>query len=474
MTIELPSYIAGEAVRTGKWLDVHYPWDNSVTGRAAVIGPEHLDQAIEAALKGQEQPLTRYERHAILRKAAGLLAEHREELAGLICREAGMCIRETMYETGRTSDVMEFAAIEALKDDGQIFSCDISPQGKARKIFTFRQPVKLVSAITPFNHPLNQVVHKVAPAIAAGAPMLLKPSEKTPLTALRFCEILYEAGLPGWMLSVFMGDLDEVVKPMMTDPRVEMVSFTGSVAVGKQISQTAGYKKTCLELGGNSPLIVLEDADMEKAVTLATEGSFRNSGQRCTAVKRILVQESIHQEFTERFVERAREYVSGDPENPETRVGTVIDEDAAKTLEERVQQAVADGAEVLLGGNRHGALMEPTVINNVPRTTPMVVLESFGPLAPIIPIRDLDDAIQWYNSGNFGLSSGVVTNNMELALKAARELRSGTTNINEIPGFRIESSPFGGVKDSGLGIKEGVIEAMKYMTNVKTFSLPWE
>jgi len=473
MSIDLPSYIAGKPVHTDRWLDVHYPWDNSLTGRVAVVGREHLDQAIEAALAGQQQPLTRYERHDILRKAAALLAEHREELAGLICREAGMCIRETMYETGRTSDVMEFAAIEALKDDGQIFSCDISPQGKARKIFTFRQPVKLVSAITPFNHPLNQVVHKVAPAIAAGAPMLLKPSEKAPLTAIRLCEILYEAGLPGWMLSMFMGDIDDVVKPMITDPRVDLVSFTGSVEIGKKIASTAGYKKICLELGGNSPLIVLEDADLDQAVTLAAEGSFRNSGQRCTAVKRVMVQKSIHEEFTKCFVEKCREYVSGDPEDPDTRVGTVIDEAAATTLEDRVHQAVADGAEVLLGGKRRGALMEPTVINNVPRTTPMVVQESFGPLAPIIPIDDLDDAIEWYNSGNFGLSTAVVTNNMELALKAVRELRSGTTNINEVPGYRIESSPFGGVKDSGLGIKEGVIETMKFMSSVKTFSLPW-
>ncbi len=473
MTRELPSFIAGEPVTTGRWLDVHYPWDNSLTGRAAVIGPDHLERAICAAVDGAAKPLTRFERHDILRTAAGLLAERRDEFAGLITREGGMCIRETQYELGRSSDVLEFAAMEALKDDGQIFSCDISPQGKPRKIFTFRQPVKLVAAVSPFNHPLNQVVHKVAPAIAAGAPMLLKPSEKTPLTALKFCELLYEAGLPGWMLSVFLGDIDEVVTPMLTDPRVELVSFTGSVQVGKQIARTVGYKKLCLELGGNSPLIVLDDADPAEAAALAAEGSFRNSGQRCTAVKRILVQESILEEFVERLVEKAREYTAGDPEDPDTRVGTVIDEAAAAVLESRVQQAVQDGATVLLGGRRRGALMEPTVLRDVPRTSEVVVQESFGPLAPVLPIRDLDDAIAWYNSGNFGLSTAVVTNRLDRALQAVRELRTGTTNINEIPGFRIESSPFGGVKDSGLGIKEGVIEAMKYMTNVKTFSLPW-
>ena len=472
--MNFPSYIAGRPVYSDDKLEVYYPWDNTLTGTVSRITRPQLDEAIEAALEGGKNPLSRYERHAILRKAAELLAEHREELAKLICRETGLCLRETMYETGRSSDVMEFAAIEALKDDGEVFSCDISPHGKNRKIVTFRQPVQLVSAITPFNHPLNQVAHKVAPAIAAGAPMMLKPSEKAPLTAIRFVELLYEAGLPGWMLSAFVGDLDEVVTPMITDERVEMVSFTGSVAIGKLIAKTAGYKKTCLELGGNSPLIVLDDADMDKAIMLAAEGSFRNSGQRCTAVKRILVQESILEEFTKRFVEKAKEYIAGDPEDPDIMVGTVIDKPAAIHLEERVKQAVADGAKVLLGGNRRGAQMEPTVIVNVPRDTPMVAEESFGPLAPIIAIKDLDDAIEYYNGGNFGLSTGIVTNNLALALKAAKHLRTGTTNINEVPGYRIESSPFGGIKDSGLGIKEGVIESMKFMQNTKTFSFPWE
>ncbi len=472
--IDLPSYIAGKAVHSDDKLEVHYPYDGSLTGTVSKINNAQLNECIEAAIEGGKNPLSRYERHAILRKAADLLAENREELAKLICRETGLCMRETMYETGRSSDVMEFAAIEAIKDDGEVFSCDISPQGKNRKIVTFKQPVQLVSAITPFNHPLNQVAHKVAPAIAAGAPMILKPSEKTPLTAIRFVEILYEAGLPGWMLSVVSGDLDEVITPMITDDRVEMVSFTGSVEIGKIISKTAGYKKTCLELGGNSPLIVLEDADMEKAVLLAAEGSFRNSGQRCTAVKRILVQESILDEFTEKFVEKAKEYICGDPEDPETKVGTVIDEPAAIHLENVVNSAVSDGAKLLLGGKRTGAQIEPTVLGNVSRESEVVAKESFGPLAPIIAIKDLDDAIAYYNGGNFGLSTGIVTNDLSKALKAAKHLRTGTTNINEVPGYRIESSPFGGIKDSGLGIKEGVIEAKKFMQNTKTFSFPWE
>ena len=465
--MNLPSYIAGEAFQSSHKLEVFYPWDGSLTGTVSMVGSSELEQAVAAA-EGEE--LTRYQRHEILRKAAALMADRRDEFARLIRLETGLCAFEAEYETGRTSDVLEFAAIEALKDDGQVFSCDISPQGKARKIVTFRQPVKLLAAITPFNHPLNQVAHKLAPAIAAGVPTLLKPSEKTPLTAIKFAELLYEAGLPGWMLSAFVGSVDEVVTPMIQHPGVELVSFTGSVEIGKQIATTAGYKKLCLELGGNSPLIILDDADPDLAVKLAAEGSFRNSGQRCTAVKRILVQRGIQDVFTERFVEMARQYICGDPADPETRVGTVIDEAAAVELKRRVDSCAG---EVLSGGGQRGAVMEPTVVFNVPRDADLVALESFGPIAPIIPVDDLDDAIDYYNSGPFGLSSGIVTNDLNAALKAAKQLRTGTTNINEVPGFRIESSPFGGVKDSGLGIKEGVIEAIKTMTNVKTMSFPW-
>ncbi|MFD0892872.1 aldehyde dehydrogenase family protein [Luteolibacter ambystomatis] len=471
--VHMPAYIAGRAVETGRTLEVRYPYDGSLTGTAALIGHEHLDEAIKAALEGGKKPLSRHERSTILRKAAALLAERREEFARLITRETGLCMKESRYETGRSSDVLEFAAMEALRDDGQVFSCDISPMGKPRKIFTTRYPVNVIAAITPFNHPLNQVAHKLAPAIAAGAPTILKPSERTPLTALKFAALLYEAGLPGWMLSMFLGTLDEVINPMIEDERTEVVTFTGSVEIGKAIAKRAGYKKLCLELGGNSPLIVLEDADLDLAAKLACEGSFRNSGQRCTAVKRILVQESILEAFTEKFVELAKTYKSGDPEAEDTVVGTVITEDSAKLLERRVHDAVKMGAKVLLGGNRKGALLEPTVIANVPRDAEMVHEESFGPLGPIVTIKDLDDAINYYNSGRFGLSSAIVTNNLQAAMRASKELKTGTTNVNEVPGYRLEHTPFGGVRDSGLGIKEGVVEAMKFFTHVKTFSLPW-
>ncbi len=472
MTADYHCYIAGQPVTSDRLIEVENPYDNSIVGRVFECQSEDTEQAIQCALKGGTR-LTRYQRFEILDKTRRDLESKKEDFARLITAEAGLCMRETLYEVGRACDVLQFSAMEALKDDGQIFSCDVSPQGKARKIFTLREPLNAAVAITPFNHPLNQVAHKLGPAIAAGTPIILKPSEKTPLTAIRLAELLYNNGLPGWMLSVLLGSTSNVAEPLVQDERIELVSFTGSVAVGKHISKTAGYKKLVLELGGNDPLIILEDADMDLALHLACEGSFRNSGQRCTAVKRILVHRKLLEPFTQAFVEKAASYLSGDPTSMKTRVGTVIDEDSAIKLEASVKKAVSQGARVLLGGGRKGALLEPTVIADVPRDAEMITSESFGPLAPILAIDDLDDAIQLANSTPYGLSSGVVTRNMESALKAVRELKCGTVNINEVPGYRIECSPFGGIKNSGLGIKEGVIEAIKCMTTVKTFSMPW-
>jgi phosphonoacetaldehyde dehydrogenase len=470
--MKLHSLLAGKPIVSSATLTVRNPYSGEAAGSVALAGRGDTEGAIAAALQTRPS-LTRFERSQILERTRHLLDQKREEFARLITSESGLCLRETRYEVGRALDVLRFASHEALRDDGQVFSCDVSPQGKGRKIFTLREPLSCAVCITPFNHPLNQVAHKIAPAIAVGTPVILKPSEKTPLTALRFAELLYEAGLPGPMLSVLLGPADEVAVPLVRDPRVDIVSFTGSVAVGKRIAETAGYKKVVLELGGNDPLIVLEDADLEWAVHLAAEGSFRNSGQRCTAVKRILVQEKVLEAFTEALVAKTKEYSCGDPMNEATRVGTVIDEASAIYLETVVREAVAAGAKILAGGRRQGALLEPTVIAQVPRDCRMVVCESFGPLAPVLGVKDLDDALALANSTSYGLSSGVVTRNLEWALRAVRELRCGTVNINEVPGFRIESSPFGGIKDSGLGIKEGVIEAMKCFSFVKTFSLPW-
>ncbi|MBL9128155.1 MAG: aldehyde dehydrogenase family protein [Verrucomicrobiales bacterium] len=470
--MHLHSLVAGKPVSSATTLEVRFPYDGSVSGRVSVASRADTDAAVAAAVAFRETP-PRFRRAEILEKTRDALASRRDEFARIITSETGLALRESRYEVGRTLDVLRFAAMEALRDDGQIFSCDVSAQGKARKIFTTREPLRCAAAITPFNHPLNQVSHKLAPAIAAGTPIVLKPSEKAPLTALSFAALLYDAGLPGPMLSVLLGPTADVAEPLVRHPDVELVAFTGSVAVGKRISQTAGYKKLVLELGGNDPLIVLDDADLDLAVTLAAEGSYRNSGQRCTAVKRILVQDGIALEFTRRLVEKTRDYVCAHPCDETTVVGTVIDEPAAIYLETVLREAVQAGARILVGGERRGAQLQPTVVADVPRDCRMVVAESFGPLAPILAVRDLDDALALANSTAYGLSSGIVTRSLPAALKAIRTLRCGTVNVNEVPGFRIESSPFGGIKDSGLGIKEGVIEAIKAYSYVKTFSLPW-
>ncbi|HZN60514.1 MAG TPA: aldehyde dehydrogenase family protein [Planctomycetota bacterium] len=470
--LDLPCYIAGKPVRKPATLTVRSPYAREAVGTVPVLEPADLDQAVEAALRGGPRP-TRFERSQVLERAASILAARRDEIARLNSSESGLCLRDTRYEMDRALDVLHFAALEALRDDGQVLSCDVSAQGKARKIFTLREPHTLVAAITPFNHPLNQVLHKVAPAIAAGAPVILKPSEKTPLTAIRAVEILYEAGLPGHLLSVVTGEVPRVAEFLVQDPRVEVLSFTGSVEIGKRIAQTAGYKKLVLELGGNCPLLVCADANLDLAAKLAAEGSFRNSGQRCTAVNRILVDEAVIEPFTEKLVALAREYRTGDPMEPGTRVGSVITEASARRLEALVASAAARGARVLLGGTREGAVFEPTVLGDVPRDCDVVACEAFGPIASIVRVGGLDDAIEQANATPYGLSSGVVTESLTSALRAVQGIRAGTVNVNEVPGYRLETSPFGGVKDSGLGVKEGVVEAVRAMTWVKTFSLPW-
>ena len=391
------------------------------------------------------------------------------DLGMLVTLEAGKTLSEGLGEVQEMIDICDYA----VGLSRQLFGLAIATERPDHRMMETWHPLGVVGVITAFNFPVAVWSWNAALALVCGDPVVWKPSEKTPLTALRFAELLYESGLPGPMLSVLLGPTGEIAEPLVRDLRVELVSFTGSVAVGKRIAGTAGYKRLVLELGGNDPLIVLDDADPDLAATLAAEGSFRNSGQRCTAVKRILVQEGIAPEFNRRLVAKTKEYICGDPAEEGTRVGTVIDEQAAIYLENVLKEAVAAGATILIGGERGGAQLQPTVVANVPRDCRMVACESFGPLAPVMIVRDLDDAIAVANSTPYGLSSGVVTRSLDQAIDCVKRLRCGTVNINDVPGFRIENSPFGGTKDSGLGVKEGVIEAMKCFSFVKTVSLPW-
>jgi phosphonoacetaldehyde dehydrogenase len=468
--------IGGKKVTTKDVIEVRYPYTDQVIGTVPAGTAEHAAQAFEIAAN-YKPTLTRYQRQQILFRTAELIRERREEIAHWLTLELGICKQHSLYETGRSYDVFSLAGQLAILDDGQIFSCDLTPHGKARKIFTMREPVRAISAITPFNHPLNMVAHKIAPAIATNNCVVCKPTELTPLTAITLADILYEAGLPPEMFQIVTGWPKDIGDEMITNENIDIITFTGGVPVGKMIATKAGYKRTALELGGNDPLIILNDLgpeDLEKAATIAVAGATGNSGQRCTAVKRILVQESVADAFVPLVLEKAKKIKFGDPMDPETQLGCVIHAKAAEIFERRVHDAEESGAKVLYNPGRKGALLPPIVVDYVPHESELVMEETFGPIVPIVRVPD-DDAqvMRISNSTAFGLSSGVCTNSLPRAQAYIEGLDVGTVNIWEQPGYRIEMSPFGGIKDSGNGVKEGVLEAMKFFTNVKTFSLPW-
>ena len=465
--------IGGVRVGREQVIEVHNPYTGELVGTVPRATPDDVRHAFAVA-KAYKPKLTRYERNRILHRTAELIRNRTDAISDLITAECGICKKDSLYEVGRACDVFVFAGNAALADDGQVFSCDLTPHGKARKVYTLREPLLgVVSAITPFNHPLNQVAHKVAPSIATNNRMVLKPTEKTPLTALALADLLYEAGLPPEMFSVVTGDPREIADEMLVNPDIDLVTFTGGVPVGKYIAAKAVYKRQVLELGGNDPIIVMEDADLDEASALAAAGSYKNSGQRCTAVKRILVHRSVADAFVERLVDRTNAWSYGDPMDPAVDMGTVIDEAAARSFESRVNDAVARGAKLLAGNVRRGALYSPTVIDHVDPEMEVVRTETFGPVSPVIRFDDVEDAIRIANGTAYGLSSSVCTNRLDYITRFVSELNVGTVNVREVPGYRLELTPFGGIKDSGLGYKEGVQEAMKSFTNVKTYSLPW-
>ncbi len=465
--------IGGEIVSTSAHGEVFNPYSRALVGTVARASLVDVRRAIAVA-KAFRSRLTRYERYRICYRTAELLRARTEQVADLITAESGLCKKDSTYEVGRACDVFLFAGNAALQDDGQIFSCDLTAHGKQRKVYTLREPLPgVISAITPFNHPLNQVAHKVAPSIATNNRMVLKPSEKTPLSALLLADVLYEAGLPPEMFSVVTGDPREIADELLTHADVDLVTFTGGVAIGKYIAGKAVYKRQVLELGGNDPLIVMEDADIEEAATLAVLGSYKNSGQRCTAVKRMLVHNSLADRFVELLVAKSRAVKYGDPTDPQTDMGTVIDEAAARSFESRVNEAVTAGAQLLYGNQRTGALYSPTVVDRVRPDMTLVREETFGPVSPVIRFASIDEAVAIANSTAYGLSSAVCTNRLDYITRFVNDLKVGSVNVREVPGYRLELTPFGGIKDSGLGYKEGVQEAMKSFTNTKTYSLPW-
>lgn len=467
--------IGGRKVTTVDVIEVRYPFTNEVIGTVPAGTAEHAREAFDIAAKYKAR-LTRYERQQVLLKAADLIWERRESISDLITLELGISKKDSLYECGRARDVFSLAGQMCLIDDGASFACDLTHHGKSRRIFTKREPLRAISAITPFNHPLNMVAHKLAPAIATNNNIVCKPTERTPLTALLLADILYEAGLPHEMLSVITGMPADIGDEMVVNDNIELITFTGGVRVGKIIAQKAGYKRAVLELGGNDPLIVMDDLnekDIDRAALLAVEGATKNSGQRCTAVKRIIVDEAVADQFVERVLVYAKKIQFGDPMDRKTDLGTVIDEPTAAMFENRALAAEKDGAKILYAPKRKGAVFPPTVLDHVNPKSELVLDETFGPAIPVIRCRGIDQIIATSNGTAFGLSSGVCTNRLDYAMRFIEELKVGTVNVWEVPGYRTEMSPFGGIKDSGNGTKEGVVEAMRSYTNLKTFSLPW-
>ena len=454
-------------------LSISSPYSGETVGEVPLAGPDEI-RSLLAAGAAYTNELTRHERSQILFGVADGLAADAERLSDLISREAGLCLKDTHHELKRAADVFRFAAIEALRDDGESFAGDVSANGRDRRAHTMRTPVRLVGAITPFNHPINQVAHKLAPAIAAGAPIVLKPSEKTPLSALALLALIRAAGLPEAAAQIVCGEPAVVLDAFLAEPAVDVVSFTGGVAVGKLIADRLGYRRAVLELGGNDPLIVLGDADLDEAATLAVSGAFANSGQRCTAVKRIIVDERVADDLVARVVAGAAKLRVGDPLDPQTDIGTVIDERAAIAIEQRVNEAAANGAELLYGGQRDGAQLTPAVLDHVRPDMELVAKETFGPVAPIIRVSGLDEAIAVANGTPYALSCGLCTFDWRAISRCVKEVRAGTVNVREVPGWRTEVTPFGGIGDSGLGVKEGVREAIKAMSFTKLYTLPWD
>lgn len=460
-------FLDGRLRPSAAQIKVISPWDGQVVGTVPDDSAADLDDAIRA-ISSSWRPLPAADRAAVLRAVAESLRQRVDEFAVLISRESGVCIRETRREVARACANLDVAAAEAERLRGE----SIPVPGHDRLALTVLDPVGVVAAITPFNRPLNQVVVKLAPAIAAGCAVVLKPSEKTPLTALAFAEALCSAGLPTGNLAVSTG-APQVIGPVLAGhPDVDMVTFTGGPQAGQAVAAAAAGKKVLLELGGNDPLIVLPDADLDQAVRLAAGGAFATAGQSCRGIKRIIVVGDDAAAMAAPLAAAAAGLRAGDPLDPDTDVGPLISEEAAATVVGRIADAVGAGASVLHGGERSGALVHPAVLDHVPPDAELVVQETFGPVAPLIRVADVAQAIGVANGTSYGLQAGVLTRDADTFWQLAKALRVGAVHLGEGPHFDSPHIPFGGVKASGIG-REGIRFSIREMTLIKTISLPF-
>jgi glyceraldehyde-3-phosphate dehydrogenase (NADP+) len=407
-----------------------------------------------------------HQRIAILQRAADYIQQHGELYATTIAREGSKTIREARKEVQRCIETLRISAEEARRINGETIPFDQMPGSEHRVGYYYRFPIGIIAAITPFNDPLNLVAHKVGPAIAAGNAIIVKPATLTPLSALLLGEAFHAAGLPPKVLSVLTGYASEIGDLLVTDPAIRMVTFTGGVEAGRQVARKAGLKKLGMELGSNSPVIVLKDADLDDAVENTVSGAFWAAGQNCLGVQRIYVEQAVYDEFAEKFVARTKAYVVGDKLSEATDMGPLITEAEAMRVEQWVNEAVAKGANLLCGGRRQGAFYDPTVLTNVPETCRLYKEEIFGPVVCLYPVANLEEAIARANDVQYGLQAGIFTRDLPKAFEAVYRLDVGGVMVNDSSDYRIDGMPFGGVKDSGLG-REGVRFAIQEMTEPK-------
>ncbi|MDG2166776.1 MAG: aldehyde dehydrogenase family protein [Opitutales bacterium] len=450
-------------------LEVTNPYDGSVIDTVPKASSDDVNTAIAAAVEGAKvmEALTGYERFLILRKTADLMRERQEELAQVLSSEEGKAIAEGRMEIDRSAQTIELSGEEAKRLSGEILPLDGGKDVRNKLGFTLRVPCGVVAAVTPFNFPLNLVCHKVGPALAAGNAVVLKPASDTPLISLKLVEILLEAGMPPLALSCITGSGRTVGQGICSDPRVRKISFTGSKEVGELICSVAGIKKVTMELGSNCPMIVLPDADMDLVAQQTVASGFANAGQVCISAQRLLVVDSVHDDFMSAVLPKVEGLIAGNQLDEGSNIGPMVRESDAVRVESWIQEAGAAGASIVAGGQRSGAIVQPALVDGVTSDMRISREELFGPAVGVQRVKDVDEAIRLANDSEFGLSAGIFTQDIDAAVRFAREVQSGNIHINWGPMWRTDCMPYGGLKDSGLG-REGPKYAVEEMTEMKS------
>jgi acyl-CoA reductase-like NAD-dependent aldehyde dehydrogenase len=453
----------GDWIETGEWHEVRSPYSSEPVARVPQATAEHARQAVDAAARAMQEPMPAHKRAEILDGVAALLRERQDEVASTISAEAGKPMKAARVEAERAVSTFTMAAVEARRLAGEVVPMDASPAGVGKMAYTMRVPIGVVGAITPFNFPLNLVGHKVAPALAAGCAVVLKPAGQTPLSALLLAELETEAGLPAGWLNVLVGPSAEIGDVLVEDERVRLITFTGSAEVGWKIRERAARKKVNLELGNATPVIVEADAELDEVAAKLAANAFAFAGQSCISVQRIYVRRPAYEDFVSRFVPNVEALNVGDPAEEDTDVGPVIDEDARERIVSWIEEAKSAGATVLAGGEVVDGLLRPTVLADVTPEMKVSCLEVFGPLCTVTPYDSLDEALELANGTEYGLQAGIFTGSLTTAMQASRALEFGGVTVNEAPTFRADQMPYGGVKASG-NTKEGPYYAVREMT----------